>query len=749
MRVLASCLAGLWLLSCDGSQQDETPDTDDADADTDTDGDSDTDPDTDGDTDDTDTTVISDYGLDVRPPNPTCLAPDRPIENDSARLVAAYPALEFTEAMMLAMAPGDTARWWVPTQEGVIYRFDDDESVTTAEVMLDLRDRVDDSDNEMGLLSIAFHPDFANNGELYVYYSADKAGVNHEQRISLFVFDHVNQTFDPGGESFVLRIDWPNGNHDGGTILFGPDGFLYLGTGDGGGAGDTDDTAQDLFELTGKMLRIDVDGADPYGIPADNPYADGLSGRPEIYAHGLRNPVRFTFDDATGDLWVGDVGQGAWEEIDLVELGGNYGWNIREGFECYAAANCPFAGLVPPVIVYPTTGSSVIAGEVYHGTAITGLQGVLLYNDYYDGDIIGLFYDDITGEPAPATVVAGSRNIVHYAVHPLTNELYLTEHGYPDGFWKLEPPVDQVPDPFPATLSATGCFDAVDPTVPLEMMIPYGVAPPFWSAGATKTRWFAIPDGTTIDVDTDGDWELPIGTVIAKEFTDTGERLETRLFVRHDDGEWAGYAYAWRSDGTDADLLYGGLTIDAPSGDWLVPDRNDCISCHTEVAGGSLGFETWQLNTLHDYPSTGRIANQLATLDHIGMFTAAIGDPTTLPVLPAIEDDENYSSEDRVRAYLHVNCAMCHQPDGTSRTDTDFRYDTPLDMTGLCDAPIHGSFGIDDAMLIVPGGPLESIVAVRMNQRGAYQMPPLATLDIDIVGVGVFHSWIAGLATCP
>jgi uncharacterized repeat protein (TIGR03806 family) len=743
MRLWVCGLAAL-LWSCDGGKDDDD-DGPDADGDADTDSDTDTDTDTDTDSD------ADVPGLDERPANPTCLAPDRPVEVGPAKLTRVYPALAFDRAMEMKMAPGDTTRWWVPTQEGILYRFDDDPSVATTETVLNITDRVDDSFNEMGLLGIAFHPDFAVNGELYVYYTGQQGGSINT--ITRFLYDHVLGTIDPDSESPVWTVDDFATNHNGGTIAFGPDGLLYLGTGDGGNAGDPGDRAQDPLEPFGKMLRFDVDGIDPYEIPADNPFAGG-GGLPEIYALGLRNPFRFAFDPDSGDLWLGDVGQGTWEEINLIELGGNYGWNIREGFGCYNGVNCPSEGLLSPVSVYPSNGSSVIAGEVYHGTAISGLQGTFLYNDYYGGDIFGLFWDAVTAEPVPTVVapVAGV-NIVSYAAHPVDHEVYLVAHdpgGQLRGLYTLEPDgAPPKPDPFPTTLSATGCFDATDPTIPLPGLVPYTVSHPFWSDGAEKTRWLAIPDGTTIDIGADGDWEAPIGTVLIKEFSRDGVRLETRLLVRHDDGEWAGYSYAWRADESDADLLYGGLTIDTGpiSGPYAIPDRGGCLQCHTGVAGGSLGLETPQFNTDFAYATTGRTANQLVTLDHIGMFTAALpAEPW--PVLPAI-GDQAYTTEERARAYLHVNCSMCHRPDGPSRTETDFLYTTAMENTGLCEAPARGDLGIENALIISPGDPLASVLPERMNRRDAYAMPPLGTLAIDLYAVGIFHSWIVGMATCP
>jgi len=442
------------------------------------------------------------------------------------------------------------------------------------------------------------------------------------------------------------------------------------------------------------------------------------------------------------------VGQNDWEEVDKVELGGNYGWRIMEGNACYNPTNCSDAGLIRPHAVYPTSASSVVAGEVYYGSDLPELTGVLLYSDYYDGDIYGLFSDAITGLPAPALVANSNRTVVDFAAGA-DGEVYVADHGN-GGIYRLERLGTTPVDPFPQTLTETGCFDASDATQPVEGMIPYTTSHAFWSDGAAKDRWFAIPDGTTITVGDDGDWELPIGSVTVKHFDLDGQRVETRLLVRHDDGEWAGYAYAWDAGGADATLLAGGLLVDTGGQEWSVPSRSDCMLCHTTAAGGSLGFETMQLNVEHDYPASGLRANQLATLDHIGMFTAALGDPDTLPVLPA-RGDVAASVEDQARAYLHTNCSQCHRPGGPGRGDLDMRWSTALADMNLCDVPPeHGDLDLGgSARVLAPGDPAASVISNRMHRRDAYQMPPLGSTEVDAEGAAWVDAWIASLSSCP
>jgi glucose/arabinose dehydrogenase len=251
---------------------------------------------------------------------------------------------------------------------------------------LDIAERVAFG-GERGLLGLAFHPDYRQNGRFFVNYTrrADGATVVAEYRVS------PAPDLAAGAERILLFVPQPYPNHNGGMIAFGPDRLLYVGMGDGGSAGDPQDRAQNLDDLLGKMLRIDVDAGTPYGIPADNPLA-GAGGRAEIYAWGLRNPWRFSFDRARGDLWAGDVGQNSWEEIDVVRRGRNYGWRVMEGNHCFRVrTGCATEGLEPPVTEYRNGGGrcSVTGGYVYRGRRIAGLAGTYVYGDYCSGEVFG------------------------------------------------------------------------------------------------------------------------------------------------------------------------------------------------------------------------------------------------------------------------------------------------------------------------------------------------------------------------
>jgi len=300
---------------------------------------------------------------------------------------------------------------------------------------LDIRKEVDFG-GEKGLLSLAFHPNFKDNGLIYVDYTAPKPKLHTV--ISEFHVDPSSDVVDPSTERILLTIDQPFPNHNGGLVLFGPEGMLYIGMGDGGKHDDPFNNAQNPDSLLGKILRIDVNKRDPYGIPKDNPFADGKAGRPEIYALGMRNPWRFSFDAKTGELYAGDVGQNDWEEVDLIVKGGNYGWRPREAFHTnpnlHPAEETP-SGAIDPIIEYPHRKKegardpdlSITGGYVYRGKKYPSLVGWYLYGDYVSGRIWALKQEN--GK------VTQHAELLHQDCNPSSfgvdkdGELYLTEYS--------------------------------------------------------------------------------------------------------------------------------------------------------------------------------------------------------------------------------------------------------------------------------------------------------------------------------
>jgi len=326
----------------------------------------------------------------------------------------------------LAEVPDGSGDLVVVEQRGLILRFAP--AAPTAMPFLDLRERVSTAGNEEGLLSIAFHPEFARTRAFYVYYSA--AG---PRRSVLARFVAPGRTGDAASQRVLLEVAQPYSNHNGGQLAFGPDGMLYVGLGDGGSGGDPQGNGQNRATLLGSLLRIDVNGQDAglaYAIPPDNPFAGARDGsRGEIWAYGLRNPWRFSFDRATGALFLADVGQDAWEEVDRIERGGNYGWNVMEGAHCYSPSRgCNAQGLRLPISEYShAQGRSITGGFVYRGQAIPALRGRYLFADYVAGTIWSIPADTPRMHP-PEPLLASGLYIASFG-EDAAGELYVLDHG--------------------------------------------------------------------------------------------------------------------------------------------------------------------------------------------------------------------------------------------------------------------------------------------------------------------------------
>jgi glucose/arabinose dehydrogenase len=307
-------------------------------------------------------------------------------------------------------------------------------------VFLDIESRVvyQDKENEKGLLGLAFNPKYRENGQFYVYYTPTGLPKPHTAIVSRFRVskDDPNKA-DPNSEEELLRIPHPFWNHKGGTLVFGPDGYLYIAVGDGGLANDPYGNGQNLKTLLGKILRIDVDHADPgkkYAVPKDNPFAgqdDKALG--EIWSYGMRNPWRIAFDRQTGTLWCADVGQDLWEEIDLIVKGGNYGWNVREGVHRFGPKGVdPGPGLIEPIWEYHhETGKSITGGSVYRGKKVPELFGCYLYADYVTGKISALKYDEATKTVVANYSIRGNITPVMSFGEDEQGEAYYTTDGGP------------------------------------------------------------------------------------------------------------------------------------------------------------------------------------------------------------------------------------------------------------------------------------------------------------------------------
>jgi glucose/arabinose dehydrogenase len=448
-------------------------------------------------------------------------------------VIEAFPALEFTSPVDLQQPNDGTNRLFVVEQEGIIRVFENSSSVSEHKVFLDIRDRVKIS-GEMGLLGLAFHPNYAQNGYFYVNYTTDRP--NNRSIISRFHVSSDPDAADEDSEVRLLRLDQPDRNHNGGQISFGPDGFLYIAFGDGGGAGDPRNNGQNKRNLFGTILRIDVDreeGNNKYANPNGNPYKGNGSGfREEIFAHGFRNPWRFSFDKLTGTMWAADVGQSDYEEINIVEAGGNYGWSIKEGKHCFKpSSNCEIPGLTDPIFEYShgqNTGYSITGGFVYRGTTVPELYGKYVYGDYVSKNIWALEYDFVN-PPVNEFITEAEGNIVSFGTDQ-NDELYILTFSSDAGrIFKFASPTN------------TG-----DPGIEVKDYKLSEVYPnPF---NPSTTFSFTVPEESNVKIDV---------------LSVTGELVSTIKDEVHQSGE---FRLNWSADGLASGIYFIRMTAVSTSG---------------------------------------------------------------------------------------------------------------------------------------------------------------------------------------
>ncbi|WP_164103352.1 PQQ-dependent sugar dehydrogenase [Candidatus Laterigemmans baculatus] len=723
------------------------------------------------------------------PNSPQLKIPDKFVPVDTSRLmgspdplplrsVAAFPQLQFERPVELTHAGDGSNRLFVVEQQGVIRVFENRSESSQTKVFLDLRDVVSRDGNEEGLLGLAFHPEYEQNGEFFVYYSTrPRASVISRFRVS----EDDPERAVRDSEEELLRIDQPYSNHNGGSIRFGPDGYLYVGLGDGGLANDPHANGQNLRTLLGSILRIDIDSKDEglsYAIPPDNPFVGREDARGEIWAYGVRNIWRLAFDAETGELWAGDVGQNRFEEIDRITRGGNYGWNIREGFHDFNpnAADRP-EDLIDPVVEYfREEGQSVTGGMVYRGPQLEEYRGAYFYADYLSGKVWALWHEE--GELREHRQVAETGLQIAAFGADQQGEMYLcTFEGTIHKLRPREEDLRKIAKAFPRTLSETGLFASVADNRPAAGLIPYELNMPFWSDYAVKDRYIALPSKQSVVFHEEEKWEFPVGTVFVKTFwlhrdrsdpTDLRDplRLETRLLVHAPQG-WTAYTYVYDDDQQEAHLLDGSLLkpIEVKTADgeisqpYYFPSRSECFACHTQAEGFVLGLTTRQMNRPLRYH--GESENQLQLLARLAAFSEKIPEPPAeQPRFPDWHfgnldrnpEDERTESvltppegdpQTLARAWLETNCAMCHRPEGIAAHRRDLRFTTPLaEMKLVGQKPSEGQLGPPGTLLVKPGEAWQSELHFRIGRRGPRQMPPLATNLVDPRGLAAVREWI-------
>ncbi len=700
-----------------------------------------------------------------------------------------FAKLQFKEPVDLLSA-SSLGRLFIAERTGKVFSFSNDDQVTQPDLAIDLAKEVPAFTQLYGM---TLDPGFATNRFIYLcYVLADGLpDGTHLSRFKLSMGDPPR--LDPRSEEIIMT--WLSGGHNGGCLKFGPDGYLYISTGDGKGPDppDTLDAGQDLGRPLSGILRIDVNGKEKgkhYGVPVDNPFVHTAGACPEKWAYGLRNPWKMSFDDDTGALWVGDVGYETWELIYRVERGGNYGWSIVEGPKPIKpnGRRGP-TPILPPVISHPhTEAACIIGGYVYHGKQLRGLQGAYIYGDWVTGRIWGLRYDgrQVTWQRE----LASSRmQLICFAEDP-ANELYIVDYG--GGIYRLTPNAARDDSSgFPRRLSETGLFASTRGHSLAPGVIPFSVNAQMWSDNARARRFIALPGDSQIVKSTDPrnpGWRFPTNAVLAKTLSSEGKpgqtanlrRVETQMLL-YDGVAWHAYTYQWTDDQSDAVLVdaagaertYDIPDASAPGGHrretWYFASRAECLRCHNPAAGPPLAFNSLELDRSCRYSAAApsrasggresgfdsktkdpaiRSDNQLRALQKIGVLSESLLDGPGMKL--SNPRDATCDLNERARSWLHVNCAHCHRLATGGAVASVFNYDQKLSESRTINfPPSQGSFGIDGARVITPGDPLRSVLYYRISTLGPAHMPRIGPRSVSQAGIGLIYDWISQMPAQP
>ena len=685
------------------------------------------------------------------------------------RVQRVFQNLSFNNPTVLTNCP-DSDRLYVAEVKGAIYSFPNRADVETADLAIDIGKSIPGAKQVYGL---TFHPRFSDNRYCYICYVLD-ADLDDGTRLSRFrVADTDPPTISIASETIMLT--WKSGGHNGGCLKFGPDGFLYVSAGDAGPAFPPDPlkSGQDISNVRSTIMRIDVDRAGenrPYSIPNDNPFVKTPAARGEVWAYGFRNPWKMSFDSATGDLWVGDVGWELWEMVYRVEKSGNYGWSLVEGSQpVHRERSRGPTPIIKPTVEHSHTESrSVTGGFVYRGERLSDLVGDYVYGDYVTGKIWALRYAN--GKVQQLREIAETQMpIICFGVDN-REELYVV--SYEGQIFRIEKNLAAASSSaFPRRLSETGLFGSVKDHRLAPGVQAYEIVAPMWQDGAVSERFVAMPGTDAIGRWTAnntgrgefrGEWRLPENSVLGKTIrlpsgshaeAPPGRRVETQI-LHYRDGLWHPYTYVWNDEQTDAKLLEGeGRTISYSVYDkradsketrqWRVAGRNECLLCHTTRSGSVQAFHLAQLE--RTLTANGRSVEQLEHLTRLGFFSATPQRAKkTKPY--ASPYDDTASLEDRARAYLHVNCAHCHRRGGGGTASMDVVFKNQLEKTNLLgERPTQGAFGLHGPRVIAAGEPMRSVLLYRMAKSGRGRMPYFGSAVADSRGVLLMRDWIASL----
>lgn len=677
-------------------------------------------------------------------------SPEPPLEFTIERI---FPSATLPSPIQVVEEPGNAGRLLV-----VLASADANKPSRIVGLPGDLADGTPESYFELPgrlLYSLAFHPNQATHPHVYLFSNGPSGATERTNRVARYTLAGNPPAIAPASEQTI--VEWRSMGHDGGDLVFGNDGMLYIATGDGTADSDNWNSGQSLDDLLGAILRIDVDHPDgeaPYSVPADNPFVGVPGARGEIWAYGLRNPWRLCVDRVSGQIWVGNNGQDLWETAHLARRGENYGWSVYEGSHpFYLGRQLGPTPPVPPTMEHHHAEfRSLTGGDVYRGEQFPELDGAYIYGDYSSGRVWGMRHDGVRPlwhrELADTTLALAAFRTTR------EGDLILVDHGGGALYRLIRTPKAPASDsrpPFPRTLGATGLFESVADHRPVLGVWSYSINVPGWHDGAGAERFLAVPGSAQIGFKSGASWDFPEGTALVQTLsrsTARGEpprRIETRILLRFQ-GEWAGYGYRWNDEQTEAQLVprEGANATWADGSSWRFPSRAECMTCHSRAANFVLGLTDAQMNRDETYADGMR--NQLRHLADRGLFSAPLPDP--LEKLPRLPDptDPAAGLEERARAYLAVNCAMCHVAAGGGNARMELGLATPMREMHLIGArPRHDTFGIENAMLVAPGEPERSVLLERLARRGTGQMPPLVLRVVDEAGVRLLRQWIAQL----
>ena len=694
-----------------------------------------------------------------------------------------FPMLQFKEGVEIVFQPV-LKRWFVVEREGRIVSFPQDQKADKTDLVVDLKALHPEVENAYGL---AFHPRFADNHLVFVCYT-HASGLADGTKLSRFVMKS-NSQLDVKSEKLLLT--WRSGGHNGGNLQFGPDGMLYFSAGDSEVPSPPDplNTGQDISDLLSSIMRIDVDHEEAgmaYAIPKDNPFVTTPKARGEVWAYGLRNPWKMSFDRTTGRLWCGDVGWELWESVHLITRGGNYGWSAMEASQSIKPeTKNPLTQITPPVVSHThDEAASITGGYVYHGKKFPELVGAYLYGDWVTGKIWALWHDG--KQVTRHEEIADTHHKIIAFGQDADGEILYLDYSQQGSIYEVENNPVEKSGKFPMKLSETGLFSNAAKLEPAEGVYEFEVTQSSWHDSGHYAYWIALPNQETIhtsvatslgkngEVKASYKTEWPKDSVLVKmiyvESPTTREgkkvvwtkRVETQIL--HFTGvDWNAYSYRWNDEETDAELVPASgaqrdliVAVDQHNPEkqklttWHYQSRAECIRCHNSWTGYALAYQPSQLDSAGWFPSAGtkksRVFSQLDLHQDLGLIESHFAEQTALRLSSAeYSDPYNFSAANqRARSYLHANCSHCHRANAGGAVSMMLNAELLLGQTLTVGVtPQQGGLGLANPKLIDAGNPWNSVIALRIAKTGTGHMPIIGPREVDVKGLKLIEDWIA------